>query len=260
MLMLDSIVQIAFRVLAAIGVWFALSTPGAASPLVTGNGFGFAVVAPESGIATKFYTHPYSFLRADPANALGEGVEAANFIKKLGWGAPRQATTAEYVDNSHVIRVRRANGRGYFFMPFGFERPALIIDWETAPRHAAGWRVEWNRPVKMQKVVNASGAGALVLRFDGIDEVLLLIPLGGVPKGIPPADQPLAASPSWALISIEDESEAEPAIREFVRWRAGLPARELVERELAKFEKWRAKPPVHFKDEKERHLWRQSEA
>src|SRR3569833_1119466 len=38
---------------------FAACTPLAASHLVTGNGFGFAVVAPESGSVTKFYAHPY---------------------------------------------------------------------------------------------------------------------------------------------------------------------------------------------------------
>ena len=38
--------------------------PAAASPLVT-NGFGFAVVSPETPTASKFYAHPYSFARPD---------------------------------------------------------------------------------------------------------------------------------------------------------------------------------------------------
>ena len=41
-------------------------------------------------MATKFYPHPYSFVRADPANALSEGVETANFIKSLRWGSGRE--------------------------------------------------------------------------------------------------------------------------------------------------------------------------
>jgi GH15 family glucan-1,4-alpha-glucosidase len=73
------------------------------------------------------------------------------------------------------------------------------------------------------------------------------------------AGQPLAASQAWALIALESESEAEPAIWEFAQWRAGLSANELVKREIADFEKWRATPSVHFASEKERHLWRQSE-
>lgn len=72
-------------------------------------------------------------------------------------------------------------------------------------------------------------------------------------------DQTLVGSSAWALISIEKESEAETAIEEFVRWRAGLSSGKLLTRELARFEQWRAKPAVHFKSEKERHLWRQSE-
>jgi hypothetical protein len=255
--MLDSITGLAMRVITGVGVCLALCLPAAASPLVTGNGFGFAVVAPESGIATRFYPHPYSFVRADPANSLSEGIATANFIKTLGWGGPGRAGIADYVEDSHVIRMRRADGRGYFFMPFGFERPALIIGWEAARRDAAAWRVEWNRPVRSQKVVSAAGVDSRVLRFEGTDEPLLLIPLGRVRSA--PADRPLAASPAWALISLENESEAATAIREFVRWRAGLPARELVKREIARFEHWRARPAVHFKDEKERHLWRQSE-
>jgi hypothetical protein len=255
--MLESIIKLATRLLVGVGVGLALCPPAAASHLVTGNGLGFAVVAPESGAATKFYPHPYNFVRPDPAKPLSEGIETANFIKMLGWGKPGQAGTAEYVDDSHVIRMRRADGSGYFFMPFGIGHPALIISRDAAPQNAASWRVEWNRPLRSQKVVGAAGADARLLRFDGIEEPLLLIPLGGLRKG--PVDQPLAASPAWALIALENEREAEPAIREFLRWRAGLPARELVSREIAEFEQWRAKPPVRFTNEKERHLWRQSE-
>jgi len=90
-----------------------------------------------------------------------------------------------------------------------------------------------------------------------IDEPLLLIPLGAVQKTS--AGQPLVASPAWALIALDKESEALPAVRDLVRWRAGLPAPALVSRELRQFERWRAKPLVSFANEKERHLWRQSE-
>jgi len=105
--------------------------------------------------------------------------------------------------------------------------------------------------------VSAAWTGVRLLHFEGIDEPLLLIPLGEVQSA--PADQLLAASSAWALIALEKESEAEPVIRQFLRWRAGLSAKELIGREIAEFEKWRAKPAVHFKDQMERHLWRQSE-
>jgi GH15 family glucan-1,4-alpha-glucosidase len=142
-------------------------------------------------------------------------------------------------------------------MPFGLQRPALIITSETARQNAAAWRVEWNRPLQSQRIVSVGGADGRVLRFEGIDERLLLIPLDALRKA--PPDQRLAASRAWALIALEKESEAGPAIREFVRWRAGLAPQALVRREIAEFEQWRAKPAVRFKNEKERQLWRQSE-
>jgi GH15 family glucan-1,4-alpha-glucosidase len=136
-------------------------------------------------------------------------------------------------------------------MPFGLNRPALII--EHAGGKAAGWRVQWNRPLRSQRKIGA----ARLLRFEGIEESLLLVPLDEVQRSS--AGQPLAGSDAWALISLEKASEAQAAIGELQQWRAGLSARQLVDRELADFEHWRAAPPVHFKNEKERHLWRQSE-
>ena len=121
--MLDRIIATAVRLLWAAGLAFTLGGPAAASHLVTGNGFGFAVVAPESGIATKFYPHPHSFVRADPANPLSEGIETPNFIKTLGWGTPGRAGSADYVEDSHVIRMRRADGSGTSSCRSGFDAP-----------------------------------------------------------------------------------------------------------------------------------------
>lgn len=236
--------------------WLLLCLPANASHLVTGNGFGFVVVAPESAAATKFYPHPYSFVRADPANPLSEGIETPNFIKRLSWGPPGKASKVDYVADSDVIRMRRADGSsGTFFMPFGLERPALIISLEGRPRHSPTWRVEWNRPLRSQQIVGAGGAE--LLRFDGISEALLLMPLHAVRTA--PSGQPLAANSDWALIALESGSEAAAAMSEFERWRAGLSARALVSRELAQFDQWRVRPSVHFRNDKERHLWRQSE-
>ncbi len=175
-----SIITNALRLLAAAILAVAFCMPAAASHLVTGNGFGFAVVAPESGTATKFYPHPHSYLRPDPSNPLGEGIETANFIKTLGWGGSGKAGSADYVDDSHVIRMRRSNVSGYFFMPFGLGRPVLIVSLEAQRVKAASWRVEWNKPLLSQE--NVGRSGAKLLRFKGIDEPLLLIPLGGVRK------------------------------------------------------------------------------
>jgi len=256
--------------LVCAGVLAAL--PAAASHLVTGNSFGFAVVRPETGTVGKFYAHPYSFARADARNPVGEGVETANFVEEIGWGGGggtgTTGATAEYVDDSHVIRIRRADGEGLVFMPFGLRRDVVVVSWEpgadSGPAKGGGWQVKWSRAVASQKALRLAGVEIEVLRFEGMEEQLLLIPLGA--KRAQEADagqgagQVLAGRLGWALISVESDGEAEAAAKDFIHWRGGLTARELANREMGEMERWRVKPAVHFAGEKERHLWRQSEA
>jgi len=227
-------IRLLFMIVALVGG----AGPAAASHLVTGNGHGFAVVAPESGAVTKFYPHPHSFTRPDPKDALSEGIATPSFIKSLTLGTARGVATAEYVEDSQVIRLRGAAGDGMVFMPFGFERPALIATSNGLP-----WRVEWNQPIRSERKL---AAGAKLLRFAGIDEPLLLIQLDRAGKAL-------------ALIALEKDSGAQRALGDFNRWRAGLSANALSGRELGRFEQWRMKPTVHFRNAQELHLWRQSE-
>ena len=251
------------RFLASVSFFgFLAAVPCDASHLVTGNGFGFAVVSPEDAAVTKFYAHPYSFLRSDPKNPLSEGVETANFIKVLGWGVRNgKSMSADYDEDSHVIRVRGHGGNGFVFMPFGMSRAALIVDWEPdrATAGQGGLRVEWTHPVKTARAVKFFGSEMWVLKFDDVSESLLLVPLrqGGVRDA--DTHQVLASSPAWALVSLENESELEQAAKEINQWRGRLTPQELVRRELAEIEQWRAKPAVTFTSDNERHLWRQSE-
>ena len=77
------------RALAVLtGLWLA-GIQMQAAPLVTGNGFGFAVVSPSSGEVRKYCAHPYSFARPDPDKPLFEGIETMNFIKSLHWSLGR---------------------------------------------------------------------------------------------------------------------------------------------------------------------------
>lgn len=240
---------------------FLACLPAAATNLVTGNGFGFAVVSPESATASKFYAHPYSFARPDPKNPLGEGMETTSFIKSLAWSGPgASSVAAEYEQDSHVIHARSSTGEGSFFMPFGLRQTALVIDWEpaaTAP--SGGWKVEWSRPVQAHRVVRIDGDNIELLKFDGIVESLLLMPLGPKRAETTVGSQVLAGSPAWVLVSIENDRELEQTVRDLNRWRAGLTPPALVKREIADLERWRVKPPAGLTGEKERHLWRQSE-
>lgn len=243
-----------------VGTGLGMCAPATASHMVTGNGFGFAVVAPETGSATKFYSHPYSCIRPDPANPLSEGVETANFIKQLGWDdGTAHGASAEYAEDSHVIHVQRNDGEGFVFMPFGFAHPALVISWEPARASGDGWKVDWNKPVKSQRVVRVSGLEVLVLKFDGIDESLVLIPLGSKQGRAAESQQYLASSNAWGLVSVEGDGDIERTVHDFERWRGGLAPRPLAKREIAELERWRVRPAIEFKSEAERHLWRQSE-
>ena len=118
---------------AAICATVVASLPAAASNLVTGNGFGFAVVSPDTASVTSFYAHPYSFVRPDPQNALSEGIPTANFIKSVRWSdESAHSTSAEYEEDSNVIHARSSAGEGFFFMPFGLEHSALVLSWDPS--------------------------------------------------------------------------------------------------------------------------------
>jgi GH15 family glucan-1,4-alpha-glucosidase len=245
---------------AALALAASICLPAAASHLVTGNGFGFSVVAPETGTATKFYAHPYSFVRPDPANPLSEGIETANFIKELGWSAgPATAPSADYEDDSHIIHVRRSDNDGFFFMPFGLPHPALVISWQQAKQVEGEWHVEWMHPIRSRRDLPLSGSITVLLKFEDIQEILLLIPCGDWRGNATSAQHPLRQSNAWALVSIENEGDAEAVVREFQHWRAGLAPQALVRREIDELETWRVKAPLQFRNEAERHLWRQSE-
>ena len=237
---------------------FLASTAAASTPLVTGNGFGFAVVSPETGRITRFYAHPYSFIRPDPNDPLSEGIETANFIKSIGWsGANLHGVSVNYVNDSQVIRTHSTLGDGTFFMPFGFGHDALIIGWRPSSEAKQGhFEVEWNHPLKSRKSIRASGTEIQVLNFDGVTESLLLIPLGTARPAAP--GQALSASSAWALISLESNDDTARVVREFIRWRGALTPSALEKRELGEVERWRVKAPAHL-SEMERHLWRQSE-
>ncbi len=167
-----------FLVLLVCTYFVALLTAGA-SHLVTGNGFGFAVALPETGTVTRFYAHPYSFVRPDGKNPLSEGVETANFIKEIRWSGTAQGASAEYEEDSQVIHIHRSDGDGIVFMPFGLRQTALIISWQPGSAEASqgGFQVEWSRPVRSERVVRMLGAEMHLLKLDGIEESLLLIPL-----------------------------------------------------------------------------------
>ena len=132
----------------SIGLLICLSagaTNAGATNLVTGNGFGFAVVPPKTATVSAFYAHPYSFARPDPKNPLGEGLKTTNFLKSLGWSDPAaHSASAEYEQDSHVINARSSAGEGFFFMPFGLRRTALVSVGPPLPQRRRPAVGRWN--------------------------------------------------------------------------------------------------------------------
>jgi hypothetical protein len=197
--------------------------------LVTGNGFGFAVVSPQTAAITKFYAHPYSFSRPDPKNPLGEGIETTSFIRSLRF--PCDSASTQYLGESHVIEVQCGDRQGFVFMPFGLAQAALIVSWDSGA-------VEWSHSVQSRR----SAGPYEVLTFEGAQESLLVIPL----------------KPGWAFISVESGGDPVKVAEAFNAWRAELAPVFLVGREFLALEKWRVPAPPGL-SERERNLWRQSE-
>jgi hypothetical protein len=201
--------------------------------LVTGNGFGFAVVSPQTATITKFYAHPYSFSRPDPRNPLGEGIETTSFIRSLRFPCDgAQHASAEYLRESHVIEVSCGHTKGFVFMPFGVAQAALVVDWEPGA-------VQWSHKVQSRRLV----AGECeVLTFERTEESLVVIPL----------------HPGRAFISVESGSDPVQAVETFNAWRSDQRAVFLVLDEIRELETWRVPAPNGL-SKPELNLWRQSE-
>lgn len=248
----------------------------ASSHLVTGNGYGFAVVDPDTARITKFYAHPYSFTGPDQKNPYAEGVETTNFIDSIGW-QPRsgndnlvQNSSAEYDSDSHLIRIHSNAGSGFVFMPFSLNLNVLILSWHPNPSFPANPKspndiavIKWAHTVAGEQLL--PDTRVQLISFIGVSESILLIPLApNAPSDRAPANtatnsQPLAGNASFALISIEPGTDPAVVLQNFLTWRGQLTPDQLAARELDQFEAWRMQPKVHFKSEAERHLWRQSE-
>lgn len=232
--------------------------PTGHTPLVTGNGFGFAVYSPSLGGLAKLYAHPYSFMRPDPASPLGEGIETPTFIKQLRWDEPGPAAV-DYLAESHVIVADRAGSRQTFFMPFGLARHALVTTWEPRGGNEPPPALcpVWAHTVTSQRVERVAGSDVTIVKLEGVAETLVAIPLA--PEVTHGRGACFAGRAAWALASLEDDSELAAAVAEVTGWQRAASPHALVEREIAELEAWRVKPAVTFGSEAERRLWRQSE-
>ncbi|MBX9719905.1 MAG: hypothetical protein K2X81_00795, partial [Candidatus Obscuribacterales bacterium] len=274
------------------------------TPLVTGNGFGFAVYSQQSKSISRFYAHPYKFEKADPKNLLSEGIETQSFVRTLNWriephpgmlvpssggnrssleslqdnsekkeSAKAHQSHSMYLDQSHIIQASDDEKIQSFFMPFGLNQNVLIstCSLSAMPKAPAATTTtlkftlhsEWVHKVLNSSVVRVDGITILALRFEGMKETLLLVPLGKIDESqikttfqnASKVSIDLSGAESWAFLSLETSADIKSSVTKLKQWQSAKP----VEHELAELNKWRVAPAAKFKSEGERKLWRQSE-
>lgn len=97
--------------------------------ITTGNGFGYAVIATNEAAISKLFAHPYRFDRPNGSHN-DNGHKTTNFVDSIRWKAANDnfetSPKAEYLKESHIIRMTTDHSRQHFFMPFGLNRNALI--------------------------------------------------------------------------------------------------------------------------------------
>ena len=251
------------------------------TPLVTGNGHGFAVVSAVTGKLSKFYAHPYKFERADPSDNLSEGIETSNFIKEMDWRydasksrEDQNRSDVAYRNQSHIINVSIGDRVQSVFMPFGIQRNALFVTSTDLPSgEHCNLAIKWDHKIKTQKAVEITtksfGTSVQAFSFEGVNETLFLIPLNSRKRTEITSSKPavpasaditmLSGASAWILLSLENEKNIASALFEIDSWRSKLDSAALLARELKQVEEWRVKPKVRFQSREEKLLWRQSE-
>ncbi len=274
------------------------------TPLVTGNGFGFAVYSQQNNAISRFYAHPYKFEKADQKNPLSEGIETQSFVKILGWNvepkpgmlhpsfggarSPKEvmrdnsdkkdalqahAASSSYIDQSHIIQSRDSEKIQSFFLPFGLSQNVLVTTCDPAnlSKDSSGkpnklelvLHSEWAHKVANSSFVQVDDVTVLQLRFEGMKETLVLVPLANVDTSLVKASfknagksaMDLRGAGSWAFLSLENAAQLKASVAKLAKWKS----EKLVDHELADLNKWRVAPSVKFQSDDERKLWRQSE-
>lgn len=224
-------------------LWSSLTFAAPITPLVTGNGFGFAVVPLQTNALTKFYVHPYKFTAMDPTDPYGAGFETTNLLTQMGWQGEEALTSIAYQEESQIIATETTSSKYFYFMPFTLKHPAVVL-----VRQGDGdpcLNVQWAHPVAQTQVMN----GAIQFKFKDIADSALLIPFD---RKASLDSSCLKGSNGWMLMAVDDSPAA--LIGAARQWMTD----DVVARELNALETWRVPQPADFSFD-ELHLWRQSE-
>lgn len=228
------------------------------SPLVTGNGFGYAVLA-TTGDITRLYAHPYRFERpnSDPSK---DGYDTANFLKSMSWSNQAAKTQIGYIQESHVLSAKGSGIENVYFMPFGLKHNVLIaLQRGTKSSPQVSLRPVWQRPIEKETQKELQGLKLRLLQFRDIKESLAIVALGKTDSNAKSANSKDLVGQAFAFLVLEDPAQLEPTIKDLLNWRGALSNDALIDREIQTLEKWRIKPTVALANEKEKQLWRQNE-
>lgn len=234
------------------------------SPLVTGNGFGYAVVS-RDGRLKKFLAHPYSVGKPKGENS-DAGVATANFIADSSWSLDGHVveSRARSLDQTQVIAIDGDDLPRAIFSPFALKRNVLVV---TGPAKL-GFDVRWEHKIAARTSKTVGGTRVQAFKFKDVRETLLAIPLFSSAANVESkacletmADRPRHAcfsnAPAWAFVSLEDSNLTNRAVADVQAWAAGENAVTLVARETNDFAAWTTAPACLSNEE--RALFRHNE-
>ncbi len=232
------------------------------SPLVTGNGFGYAVVA-SNGDLTRFYAHPYRYEKANP-DPSKDGYTTANFFKKLSWSGQKPANKPEqlgYINESHVVQIKSDKGEFEYFSPFQLKHNVLIAVSRTGEEdnHDAVLNAAWLHAVQSDELVKVQNRNVRLLKFKDVKEMLVVVPLEEKAAPDLKTKSNSIRGGVTAFLVLEKKDDLQKSVADILKWKADLSGTKLIEREIKNLEAWRVKPNVTFKNDAEKKLWRQNE-
>lgn len=247
----------AFLIVFFLSVYATAHNESARTPITTGNGYGFAVInvagkdsAP--GTVEKVYAHPYRFMRPNK-DLSKEGAKTPNLVRRMSWtGSGARARNIHYLNQSHIITADTAAGQTALFMPWGLHANALVA---IGPADASGscLRISWNGKVASHTSVQMDGAKVHRIRFSGLKESVLMVPLVDGAR----VSASCYHGQAWALVITRNE-HTKAMTTQIRSWQKDATPDELVKRELGELESWRVPAPRHL-SEAERRVWRQNE-
>lgn len=229
------------------------------SCLVTGNGYGYAAVSPNSGALVMFLGHPYSHKQFDAEDPEGDGIETSNLIRRAAWVNNGVVVTGRpsYVSESQVIGNNSAALNNRFFMPFGLNRNALIA---TAQVNSSQLQpcldMKWRGSIDSEESRVVDGTSIRVIKFTENPAPLVAIPLSSDSSST--SSCPYQGS-GWAFMKVDNDGDIANAVRDLKKWQNGDSPNSLASREVHEMEQWRKPPVVCFASDDERRIYRQNE-